>query len=258
MKKRAIIGMFVVMSLSLLGLTGCYTPPKPEKRIVTLKHPELLKKYDMIPVQKAWKDPRIDLSKYDKIIVDRVEIPRNGIKLTEMEKTNLDSVLGVHAAQVRKFADYTAEAFKKAIQADPRLKLVTQPGPNTMILQLALVKVVPGKPLLGILRNVPIPVGKASFIITPAIKLVGGSVDGLQSTVSIEGELLDSQTRRVIAMFADKEKETAAVINTALMRSYGTPEEIVDDWANLFVKVLNRKKGEKIEHPNKAVLINLK
>ena len=217
------VGMLLFLAVSLIAMCGCRTPPEPEKKIVTLKHPELLKKYDMIPVHKAWKDPKVDLGKYDKIIVERVEVPE-GIKLTELEKTNLDSVLGVHAVQVRKFANYTADAFKKAIQADPRLQLATQPGPNTMILKLALVKVVPGKPMLGILRNVPIPVGKASFIITPAIKVVGGAVDELQSSVSIEGELLDSQTRRVIAMFADKEKETSAVINTALMTSYGTPE----------------------------------
>jgi len=211
--------------------------------------------YKMIPVHRAWKDPQVNLSKYDKIIVRRVETPK-GIELTALEKANLDSALGANAARIKKFANYTANAFRKAIKADPRLKLLTEPGPNTMVLKLALGKVVPGKPLLGILRNVPIPLGKATFIVSPAIKLAGGAVDELQSSVAIEGELLDSQTGKTIAMFVDKEKETAALINLSLMSSYGTPEEIVDDWAKLFVRVLNRREGEKIERPSKEKLIN--
>ena len=254
-RRPAGVGLRVSLVAVLSLLAGCATAPPPQPKIITLKNPKLLRKYEMVPVQKAWKNPKFDLRKYDKVIVRRVETP-SGIKLTELEKTNLDSTLGVYAAQLRKFASYTESAFKKAIIADPRLQLVDNAGPNTMVLQLALVKVVPGKPLLGILRNVPIPLGQASFIITPAIKIVGGAVDDLKASVSIEGELLDSETGEVIAMFADTETEKTALINLALMSSYGTPEQIVDEWAKLFVEALNRRKGQKLEKPARVKLIN--
>jgi len=42
----------------------------------------------------------------------------------------------------------------------------------------------------------------------------------------------------------------------SLISSYGASEEIVDDWTRLFVQVLNRKAGEKVERPSKVKLIN--
>ena len=47
----------------------------------------------MIPVHRAWKDPKVDLGKYNKRIVNRVGLSE-GIKLTELEKTNIDAALG--------------------------------------------------------------------------------------------------------------------------------------------------------------------
>ena len=125
-----------------------------------------------------------------------------------------------------------------------------------MVLKLGLAKVVPGKPALGLLRNVPLPIGKAGFIISPAIKLAGASIDDLKASVAVEGELLDSRTREPIAMFADVATEKSAVVNTALLTSYGTPREIVDQWAEWFVATLNRKPNEKIERKAGFKLIN--
>jgi hypothetical protein len=102
-----------------------------------------------------------------------------------VEGTNLDALIGAdQAKELRAFAKYTANAFKKTIANDSRLQLATEPGPNTMILRLGLAKVVPGKPLWGLARNTPLPIGKVGFIITPAIKLAGASVDELKFGVA--------------------------------------------------------------------------
>ena len=252
MKKSLILSALCVF-IVLSSITGCQTAPA--EKIVFLKNPERLKQYDLVPFQKVWKENRVDLRKYNKILVEPVILSQK-LERDELEKLNLDAVLGTEKEEILKFAKYTENAFKNAIRKDPRLQLVSKPGPNTLIIRLALVKVVPGKPLFGIVRNVPLPIGQASFIVTPVIKLTGATVDSLQSSVAIEGELLDSQTRKVVAMFADRRTETAAVINLNLMSSMATPKEIVDTWANLLVKCLNRKPGEKVVDPKTFKLIH--
>jgi len=245
---------FLAATFGLI-LAGCNSTPPPQKTVY-LKNANWLKKYDLVPFQKVWKKKDVDLKKYDRIIVEPVDISKT-FKNDGVKGANLDALIGEDQAnQLREFAKYTADAFKKAIKNDNRLQLATKPGPKTMILKLGLAKVVPGKPMLGLLRNVPLPIGKAGFIVTPAIKLAGASVDELKSSVAIEGEILDSQTRKPIAMFTDNATEKTAFINTALLSSYGTPKEIVNQWAAWFVATLNRKPNEKIERGDGFKLIN--
>ncbi len=244
------MGMRLIMSAlvavaGIFQLTGCSTTSKPAEKIVFLKNPELLKHYDLVPFHKAWKKSGVDLRKYTKIIVEPV-ITAQTLPKDELESLNLDAALGTEKQAILDFAKYTRAAFEKAVVADPRLSLVKSPGPNTLIIKLALVKVVPGKPLFGIVRNVPLPIGKAAFIVSPALKLTGAAVDSLKGSVAIEGELLDSQTRQPVAMFADRRTERSAVVNVNSMSAFGTPEAIVDEWARLLVKCLGRKPGEKI------------
>jgi hypothetical protein len=252
---KAELPAFFIVSIIISLFTGCVSPNIPPEKIVFLKNPELLKKYELVPFQKAWKDKNVDLRHYSKIILEPVILSQH-LSRNELEELNISTALGNDKNEILKFAKYTKRAFKKAIRNDPRLQLVSEPGPNTLIIRLALVKVVPGKPLFGIIRNVPIPIGKAGFLISPAAKLTGATVDSLKSSVAIEGEFIDSQTGKVVAMFADKQTETTALINMNLMSTYGTPREIVHKWAELIVKCLNRRPGEKIEAPDSIKLIN--
>jgi len=251
---RTLFALILFVVTGTVFLVGCQS--HVEQKIIFLKNPQLLKHYELIPVGKVWKDSSSILSKYDKIIVNSV-ITSKQLEKSTLEKLNLGSLTGLEKSSFLAFTKYTENAFKKAVQKDKRLKLVDKPGKNTLILQLALVKVVPGKPLFGILRNVPIPVGKAAFIITPAAKITGLAVDDMKGSVAIEGELIDSKTGKVVAMFADNRSETPAIINIRAMSTYGTPKKIVDAWAVLFVKALNRKPGAKLDAPASFKLIQL-
>jgi len=251
MKKKLIVTTFIAVGISYF-LTGCQA--NKADKIVFLKNPGMMKKYDFIPFQKAWKDPNTNLQSYNKIIVEPVYTAKK-LQKSDLEKINLDSIFGTEKKKALEFLDYTENAFKKAIDEDSRLQLVTNPGPNTMILQLALVKVVPGKPLVGAAKN--IPVSKIGLIITPATSAAGGTVDGpFQSSVAIEGRFLDSQTKKVIAKFADRQKEKTALFNIRDFSAYGTPQQIVDEWAKLVVLCLNRKPNEKIKKSGNIKLIN--
>lgn len=252
MKTGTILTILGALGLTYL-LTGCQATPAQE--VVFIQQQEKkLQNYDFLPVDKAWYDPEIDFKKYTKIIVEPV-ITSKRIKQSDLEKANLDSFLGTDKEKALEFVKYTQNAFEKAIQNDTRLQLAEKPGPDTMILQIALVKVVPGKAVVGAVKN--IPMSRIGLIIAPATSAAGGSMDGpLQSSVAIEGRLLDSQSKQVIAAFADREKEKTAVFNLRDFRAYGTPEQLVDEWAALFVKALNRKPGEEVKPKARVKIIN--
>jgi hypothetical protein len=251
--KKLLLFLLSIISVVFL-FTGCQTSQK--QKIVFLKNPQVLKNYELIPVGKVWKDPSADLRKYDKVMIDSI-ITSKKLKKSTLEKLNLGGLLGTDNKEFIEFVKYTKNAFERAVKKDKRLSLVDSPGPNTLIVRLALVKVVPGKPLFGIIRNIPIPVGQASFIITPAAKLTGFAFNDVKGSVAIEGELIDSQTGKIVAMFADTRTETPSVINIRAMSTYGTPRKIVDGWAVLFVRALNRKPGSKLDAPPLFKLIEL-
>ena len=244
----------LLAAAGIAQLTGCSTTSAPAEKTVFLKNPKLLKHYDLVPFHKVWKKEGVDLRKYTKIIIEPV-VTTQSLPKDDLEALNIEAVLGTEKQAILDFAKYTREAFEKAVVEDPRLSLAKSPGPNTLIIKLALVKVVPGKPLFGIVRNIPLPIGKAAFIVSPALKLTGATVDASKGSVAIEGELLDSQTRQPIAMFADRRTERKAIVNVNSMSSFGTPKAIVNEWARLLVKCLGRKPGEKIPRDESFKLI---
>jgi len=158
------------------------------------------------------------------------------------------------------FAKYTEDAFKKAIKEDPnkRFQLVDKPGPNTLVLEIALVKVVPGKPIKGALKNaanltpigaiiMPLKMGKQGYTDSPG-----------QASVAIEGRLTDSRTGEYFAMFADRRKQKTAVFNANDFTAYGNLRQIVDEWANGFVIISNKRPletGEKYEDNSSPINI---
>lgn len=247
-----LIAAAITAGITLIAFSGCHA--KPVEETVFLKDGHKMEKNKFLPFHNTWKDPDVNLQDYTKIIVEPVYTSKR-LKRSDLEKLNINKLFGTNKKQAFEFIDYTEAAFKKAIDDDRRLQLVTTPGPKTMILQLALVKVVPGKPLIGTARNIPF--SKIGLIITPAVKTVAGSTQSpIQASVAIEGRFLDSQTKKVIAKFADNEKDTTALLNVKEMSSYGTPRQIVDQWAKLLVKCLNRKKNEKIERSQRVKIIN--
>jgi hypothetical protein len=68
-----------------------------------------------------------------------------------------------------------------------------------------------------------------------------------KGAVAIEGRLVDSQTREVIAMFADREETKTAPINLAATTWYRGIEVIVQDWADQTVEIINTPRSHTVE-----------
>lgn len=240
----------------LMLLCGCAATPAPDSGF--LKDSHKMKPTEALPVQKVWVAPDTSIADYDKILIKPV-FTKKQVKKTFMENMNIYTYLSHENRNTREYAAYLKNAFTKAVTKSKRFQLARKPGPKTMILELALVKVVPGKPVLGTIKNLGrlSPVG---FILSPVTMGIDATSDSaMQSSVAIEGQILDSVTGKPVAMFADRRKQKTVFFNTKDFRPYGNPEQIADEWAADFVKVLETRPlttGKKVESKSSLGVIN--
>ncbi len=161
-----------------------------------------------------------------------------------LEKSNIYYYLGDEDKDLAEFANYTAEALRKAVEKDEKFSLVEKPDSQTIILELALVKVVPGKPIVGGISNLGslTPIG---FILSPVKMTALGTTDSpFRSSVAIEGRIRDASTKKVIATFADRRKQRTTFFNLKDFTSYGNPRQLVDEWAEQIIEVLHANMGK--------------
>jgi len=255
---KTVCGMSSVILLVSVVLAGCKASPVSDAGFI--KNPEMMQKYDVLPVQKAWKDPNFKASNYNEIMVYPV-YTKNQLDKTLVENANIRTCLDEENSDVREFAQYTEKAFKKAVTQSKNYKLVDKPGSKTLILELALVKVVPGKPVLGAAKNLAAPViggfRLMALAMAPARTAVSAASDSpLQASVAIEGRILDGVSKKVVATFADREKQESAIVNLNDFSAYGNLEQIVDQWTSQFVEILDKhplETGVKVEDKEPSI-----
>jgi len=240
---KALITQKIVLA-SLLILTiaflGCKAPPVADSGFV--EEPEMMKECEFLPFHRAWKDGKINFKKYDKIMVAPI-FTEAQLDKSWLEKSNMYYYLGSGDKDLAKFADYTTEALKKAVEEDEKFSLVEKPDSQTVILELALVKVVPGKPVIAGIGNIGnfTPIG---FMLSPIKMTAHGTMDSpFRSSVAIEGRIRDGETKKVIATFADRRKQRTAFFNLKDFSSYGNPKQLVNEWAEQIIEVLNSNMG---------------
>lgn len=240
----------------VLIFAGCSTAPVKDSGF--LENGKKMSKQKGIPSHRVWKAPETSIKDYDNIIIKSV-FTKKQLESSTMENMNIHTSLSNHDKNVATFAKYIKAAFQKAVKKSKRFNLVTKASPKTMILELSLVKVVPGKPILGAIANLSnlTPIG---FLISPLKMAASANTDKpTQSSVAIEGRIIDANTNKAIAMFADRRKERTAFFNTKDFRPYGNPEQIADEWADDFVRVLEKRPletGKKVAPKGNVGFIN--
>lgn len=232
---------FQYAALPLLAalLCSCEAPQAPDSGF--LKNPELMKKDAKLPVNRYWKDPDVKMESYDKIMILPVKTDMQ-IDRSRRESRNYRNLIGLEDSDVSEFADYTREAFRKAVDKGPcRLKLAEAPGPGVLALELSFVKIVQSKPVANAGKTAlsATPIG-ACFI--PVKFLAKGVTDSPgQSSLAIEGRLNDSASGCTVAMFAQRSKQCTAVLNVEDFTSYGNLKDIVDAWAAKFAEIMDKR-----------------
>ena len=229
--RRASFVSLAGLVLAGLTLAGCKAAPGRAAGFVD--EAKMTTPTDL-PFQKAWIDPAVDWERYHSIQIAEVDTGH----LAEMEWAKTSGKQEKIQEDARKLAHYAHSAFERAFREDPRHRfaVVDHPSADTVIFELALVEIVPSKLALNTLCYAP-------FVGTAA-RLFRGMKH--RSTVAFEARLRDGGTGAVIAEFADREAEKAALINVKDVTWYGHAESITAEWAHQFVQIANRKKGEAV------------
>jgi hypothetical protein len=208
-----------------------------------LEHPERMAELrDRDPFHRVWYASDFSFAPYTRIAVAPVDTgyvrEMNLWAKMTFAVPRVDEDVEVLAVELR-------DVFADTIREDPRarLELVESGAEGTLLLEMALIEVVPNKAWLGTLglvsRGTPVPgVGVATG--TAATLLDRG-------WVSIEGRLRDARTGQVLVQFADSEKGKLRVIDFEVLTWYGHAHEIFREWAQQFVERVNTPLHQPVE-----------
>ena len=146
-----------------------------------------------------------------------------------------------------RIAAYMSERFEEAIRNDPRheVEVVSQPGPDTVVLELALVELIPSK----IFFNAAATAGGFFVPGTGALGALG------KGSVAIEGRLKDSTTGTVFVQMADREENKHALVDVAGLTWYDGAKDAIDDWARQFVELADTPLTAKVNDSSPFTLI---
>lgn len=234
----------------VLAMVGCKATPAPDSGF--LDDSSSLKRNPDLPFAKGYWNREVSQQKYTHIYVAPVNT-RYVMAQNIWERAS--------AAQVREedlqkamndMGEYMREAFKKAAAEDPRRRLVVvdKPGPNTIVLEMAIVQLVPSKAALNAM-------GFISWIPT-AVTVVGSTVaesqDHGKGVIAMEARLRDGVTGEVVGMFADRESPPVAILDIKALSWWAPCKAVIDNWARQFIEVANNP-GKKVSDAKQFELL---
>jgi len=221
------ISGFVVLGV----LTGCRAAPAPDAGFID--QPELMQKSDDLPFDAYWSDPEVNLTSYSKVYIAPVDTSHllaqgwwDKVNISFDVKESADKLAGTFQKDmVEGFTDYEGKKYQ----------VVDVPDNETLVVELALVEVVPAKVWLNLVTEL----------------FVGGLDEG---TTAFEGRLRDGKTRKVIAEMKDREYGQMSLISVADLQWYAHSRHTLSRWSDFLPEVINRKPGEKISKMSTVTL----
>jgi uncharacterized protein DUF3313 len=160
-------------------------------------------------------DPNADWKKYDKVMIDRVQLWRGD---------ESDSPLGQLSDEEKQMlVDNLYSALKESLSAD--YQIVDQPGPGVMRLRSAITEARKSWPVLNVVSSV-MPIG-LGISFAKRVTLGTHTATGL---VQVEAEMLDSQTNMRLFAAVDRRSGTKAW-RTKLSGRWVDVREAFDYWA---------------------------
>jgi hypothetical protein len=208
-----------VAALALVLLLGaCAKSTAPDSGFLT--EAEKMVPEERLPFDRVWYDREIDFRKYTEVMV----LPVNTEFLMEMSWWKDVSFPGDRRAGARELGFRLQTRVFEAFESDPNKRFTPlafaakEPEEKTLVLEMALVELIPTKPVLSVLGG-PTGLGKGA--------------------VAIEGRFVDGRTGDVVAMFADREEAQRSLVNVKDLAWYSHANAIIDAWAEQLVTVTN-------------------
>ena len=114
-----------------------------------------------------------------------------------------------------------------------RMQVVGQPGPDTLIIEVAITELVPAKAFWNAAATA------AGFVVPGA----GFASMAGKGAIGFEGRLRDGKTGAVIADFRHRSTDKSAIVNVASYQWYRGSEKSIDEFAVKSAKVLHTPAG---------------
>ena len=211
-----------------------------------------------LPFKKVWFHQYFNIMNYNRIIINPVKL-RYLLTQTKLERQNVRNYLNYKEDDDRYVADYFRKSFINAFKTvkGNRFKVVNKRGYGTLVLCIGIVEIVPTKVAVNSVSGALmfVPFGSVllsaafSAVMLPIKTLIGGTTEsGLKSYIAFEAVLKDSMTDKVLATYADRESQQAALFSFKDYSYFSHIRGIIDIWAKQTVLMLNRKNNNtKIE-----------
>jgi hypothetical protein len=217
-------------------LVGCKAVPAPSAGFAD---PMFMKHDPAVPFNRFWRKAGVDWNRYDKIYIAEINTSYM-LKMTDWQKGERRSDI---ERDVRLVAVYERGSIVKAFREDPnhRFQVIDSPthDSHTLVLEVALIELVPSKVLLNVLEYAPFYVGTGITVVR--------TVANDKSTAAFEARARDNATGEVVMLAADREAEQFAIVDLRGLTWYSDADGIIDDWSKQFVQIANARAGEKIE-----------
>lgn len=238
MNRRWLGGALVVVVMVSIGLSGCQSmKAEPSKGAGFVPMDEMSKRADL-PFQKVWVKAGVDWNQYKTIYIKDVNTEylleanwwQKNFRREDMER------------DARNIAQYMQDKFKEAFRTDSknRFQVVPAPQPGSLTLELAITELAPSNPVLEAM-SIAAPYGSGVAVQAAAKE------SGAKATVAFEAKINDTGTGNVLAMMADREQGKVAPVNLRALTWYGEANVIIDEWADQFVQIANKRPGETVK-----------
>jgi len=204
---------------------------------------------DRAPFHRTWVDPDFAAANYHSIRVAPVNT-EFVLEQSTWAKSNPRNIV-IEDDLKRIAGEFRQTVIEKFVESEQnRFAIVDSARDQTMILELAITELVPGKAFLGML-------GLASWAAPPGVGVPVGAVASFADDgwMAIEGRVRDAETGRVMAMFADREGPKTRVLDLEAATWYGHARESMNDWAEQFVVLANTPKDVQVEDSSAFTLL---
>jgi len=124
------------------------------------------------------------------------------------------------------FAKESWSILREAFSENESITIVDQPGPETLLLELSIVELIPAKTWLS-------AIGIGAFVMPLLAGIPIGTAAALaeNGSIAIEGIVRDGSSKEILLMFADRESSKTRILDLQTLTWYGHAREIMEDWA---------------------------
>lgn len=232
--------LVLLLTASVIFVGACKAKPAAEPSGF-LQNDAILEEQDLYPFHKVWFAPNWNDASNASIVIQPVNtdfVKQSGW----WAKANIKGGDDKMNEDLANLATYTKDEFEKAFRKDKkqRFEVLSSPRSDSLILELALVDVIPNKASLGAL-------GLAATVVAAPAGAAIAAKESAKGSVAIEGRFRDAGTGAVVAMWADREAGKFGPINLRRATWYGEAHKIIQEWAGQWVKIANAEPGEKVK-----------